>query len=108
MLKLTLAARVSSTVRQYEQGGSQRSCPAEPNGLLRPWRMIMPCGIAADPGDDEHRIDPAQFVPFFEAVHAAGWITEPPGFVQGWASYAAGMIENITLTPRQWRCRDGS
>ena len=70
--------------------------------------MIMPCGIAADPGDDEHRIDPAQFVPFFEAVHAAGWITEPQGFVQGWASYAAGMIENITLTPRQWRCRDGS
>ena len=68
----------------------------------------MPSGIAADIGEDEHRIHPARFIPFFGAVHAAGWITEPKGLVRGWASYAAGMIENITLTPKQWHCRDGS
>lgn len=67
-----------------------------------------PCGILDDAGDNEHRIDPDEFIAFFEAVHAAGWITDTGGFVYGWASHAAGMIENMTLTKRRWICRDGS
>jgi len=68
----------------------------------------LPCGISPDEGDDEHRIDPDAFIVFFEKVHATGWITAPEGFTFGWASHAAGMIENITLKPRTWICRDGS
>jgi hypothetical protein len=67
-----------------------------------------PSGIEEDKGEDEYRIHADQFYRFFELVHAAGWITEPQSFVAGWASYAAGMIENFTLSTRVWRCRDGS
>jgi len=68
----------------------------------------LPCGIAPDPGDDEHRIEPALFIAFFERVWDQGWITENRGgFLIGWAEYAAGIIENITLQQRAWTDRNG-
>lgn len=68
----------------------------------------MPCGIEEDNGRDEYYIHAESFLLFFEKVHASGWITDPSGFVYGWACHAAGMIENITLTTKEWVCRDGS
>lgn len=65
-----------------------------------------PSGIEED--NDEYRIDAPVFIGFFEAVHAAEWITYPRGFLHGWAAHAAGMIQNITLTERTWTCRDGT
>ncbi|MEZ5427741.1 MAG: hypothetical protein R2747_15840 [Pyrinomonadaceae bacterium] len=65
------------------------------------------CGISVDNGMDEHEIDPDVFIAFFELVWKAGWIAEADGFIAGWASHAAGMIENITLEPRTWIDRDG-
>lgn len=67
-----------------------------------------PCGIEVNPEDDEYRIDALRFIAFFEATHVGGWVTEPEGFVGGWASHAAGMIENITLSAQTWTCRDGT
>ena len=68
----------------------------------------LPCGIAADSGEDEHRIDPALFIAFFERLWGEGWILESHGFVSGWAAHAAGMIENITLCSRRWVDRNGN
>lgn len=68
-----------------------------------------PCGIEVDlAAADEYRIDALRFIAFFEAAYAAGWVTEPRGFVIGWSSYAAGIIENITLKAQTWTCRDGT
>ena len=36
----------------------------------------VPCGIAPDEGRDEHRIDPAAFLAFFERLWAEGWVLE--------------------------------
>ena len=77
--------------------------------LLLERYVNMPCGIASDPGDDEHRVIASQFVPFFERVWSEGWIAESEGgFLSGWAAHAAGIIENITLQPRQWVDRKGA
>jgi hypothetical protein len=68
-----------------------------------------PCGISPDAGQDEHRINPAVFLPFFERVWKEGWLAEQEsGFVAGWAGVAAGMIENITLAKRNWVDRNGT
>ena len=66
-----------------------------------------PCGIAPDDGSDVHRIDPEVFLAFFERFWAQGWLGEEGGFIHGWAAHAAGMIENITLEPREWVDRKG-
>lgn len=66
-----------------------------------------PCGIAADEGEDEHRVDSASFIAFFERLWGEGWVLESHGFVSGWAAHAAGMIENITLRPNRWVDRNG-
>jgi hypothetical protein len=68
----------------------------------------LPCGISADDGADEHRIDPASFIAFFERLWGEGWVLESHGFVSGWAAHAAGMIENITLGSRRWVDRNGN
>ena len=76
--------------------------------LLLERYVQLPCGIGPDPGDDEHRVDPSQFIPFFEQVWSQGWIAEVKGgFVSGWAAHAAGIVENITLQPKQWVDRNG-
>ena len=65
-------------------------------------------GIQNDQGEDEYWIDPQQFIAFFEIVWEANWLTEHEnGLLNGWARYAAGMIENITLKPRIWIDRNG-
>jgi hypothetical protein len=77
--------------------------------LLLERYVKMPCGIALDPGDDEHRVTASQFIPFFERVWNEGWITETgAGFLSGWAAHAAGIVENITLQPKQWIDRNGA
>lgn len=77
--------------------------------LLLERYVNLPCGISPDTGEDEHLIDPAQFIPFFERVWKEGWPTDiRGGFLTGWAAYAAGMIENITLEKRTWVDRDGA
>jgi len=69
--------------------------------LLLERHIQMPCGISPDFGEDEHMITPSEFIPFFERAWNEGWILETRGgFLSGWANYAAGMVENITLEPR--------
>jgi len=76
--------------------------------LLLERYVHLPCGIGPDPGDDEHRIDSTLFVPFFERVWSEGWLTDAQGgFLSGWATYAAGMIENISLQSHSWVDRHG-
>jgi hypothetical protein len=67
----------------------------------------MPCGISDDCGDDVHIINPEAFIAFFERFWDAGWLGEDGGFLYGWAQYAAGAIENVTLEPRRWIDRNG-
>lgn len=67
--------------------------------LLLERYIERPCGISPA-SEDEHRIDPEIFMEFFEEFWNRGWIGEAGGFVHGWAAYAAGMIENITLQPK--------
>lgn len=74
--------------------------------LLLERYVERPCGIRPA-SEDEHRIDPEIFMEFFEEFWNRGWIGEERGFVHGWAAYAAGMIENITLQPKTWVDRDG-
>jgi hypothetical protein len=77
--------------------------------LLLERYVNMPCGIAPDAGDGEHKVIAAQFIPFFEQVWNEGWIAESKsGFLSGWAAHAAGIVENITLQPRQWVDRNGA
>ncbi len=65
-------------------------------------------GLSPDDGQDEVQVDPIFFLPFFEAVWNAGWIAEVNGgFLIGWASYAAGIVENISLKRRDWIDRNG-
>ncbi|CAN5768072.1 hypothetical protein BH09VER1_BH09VER1_45710 [soil metagenome] len=76
--------------------------------LLLERHVHLPCGIAPDPGDEEHRIDVSLFVPFFERVWSEGWLVDVQGgFLSGWAAYAAGIIENATLQSRTWTDRYG-
>jgi hypothetical protein len=76
--------------------------------LLLEKYVKMPCGISPDPGDDEHRVTASQFLPFFERVWSEGWLVEvDAGFLSGWAAHAAGIVENITLQPKQWVDRNG-
>ena len=68
----------------------------------------IPCGIAPDNGEDEHRIDTDLFISFFERLWDEGWLLEGrAGFLPDWAGHAAGMIENITLQSRRWVDRNG-
>ncbi|MFO0979012.1 MAG: hypothetical protein U0996_21565 [Planctomycetaceae bacterium] len=66
-------------------------------------------GIADDIGEDEHVINPGEFIKFFECFwQQHDWMGErQSGFYHAWAAIAAGMIENITLTPRRWVDRNG-
>lgn len=70
--------------------------------------LALPSGIANDPGNDEHVIDPDLFIAFFERFWDQGWLGEHrSGFLHGWAQHAAGMIENITRQSREWIDRNG-
>jgi hypothetical protein len=70
--------------------------------------VLLPCGISEDFGTDEHYIDPDQFIVFCEKLFAIGMVSSQQGDVYEWARYATGMIENITFTPREWKCANGS
>lgn len=65
-------------------------------------------GVENDAGMDEHLIDAEQFVKFFERFWQIGWLADiNDSFLAGWASFAAGIVENITLKPVTWIDRRG-
>ena len=70
--------------------------------------LEMPSGIAADNGQDEHVVEAEQFMRFFERFWQEGWLGEKRGgLLYAWAQEAAGIIENITLTSKEWVDRNG-
>jgi hypothetical protein len=69
----------------------------------------LPSGVENDTGLDEHKVDAEQFVMFFERFWQTGWLADSSdSFLAGWASFAAGIVENITLQPVTWIDRRGN
>ena len=76
--------------------------------LLETAFLNMSSGIEDDHGEDEHFVNPQQFIRFFESFWSEGWMGEKEGgFFHNWARRSAGMIENITLESREWIDRNG-
>ncbi|MEN9360997.1 MAG: hypothetical protein RL095_2532 [Verrucomicrobiota bacterium] len=61
-------------------------------------------GLSGDDGMDQYWIDAEKFEAFFGVVFADRW---QGGLGLGWASRAAGILVNITLTPQEWIHREG-
>lgn len=69
----------------------------------------LPSGVEDDIGVDEHEVDSGKFVKFFERFWQLGWLADgDDSFVAGWAPWAAGIVENITLNPVSWVDRRGN
>ena len=69
----------------------------------------MPSGVGDDFGLDEHEVDAEQFVKFFARFWQLGWLADiNDSFLAGWAPFAAGIVENITLEPVSWIDRRGN
>ena len=69
----------------------------------------LPSGIEDDNGIDEYEINADKFVVFFEQFWRLGWIADnEDSFVDGWSSWAAGIVENIILKPVSWIDRKGN
>ena len=67
-----------------------------------------PSGVSDDDGQDEHRVDAGAFVEFFDRFWETDWLSNiDDSFVSSWARWAAGIVENITLTPVSWIDRCG-
>ena len=108
MSKLFTAILPDGSERFAAEMAMGRAAPFYDIARLLERYVGLPCGIAADGGQDEHRIDPASFIAFFERLWGDRWVLESDGFVSGWAAHAAGMIENITLCSRRWVDRNGN
>jgi len=68
----------------------------------------LPCGISYNEGLDDMVVDAALFVAFFDEFWSWGWLGDSESsFVYGWAEWAAGIVENITLQPTTWIDRRG-
>ena len=67
----------------------------------------IPSGISDDIGEDEHYILPDQFVEFFNEFWEEKWLADVTSFAVGWSRTSAGIVENITLTPKIWIDRNG-
>lgn len=74
--------------------------------LVEPY-VQLPSGVADDNGQDEHPVEAEAFLQFFERFWEIGWLGEKHGLFHIWAQYAAGMVENISLEPREWVDRCG-
>ncbi|HEY8560954.1 MAG TPA: hypothetical protein VIL74_11325 [Pyrinomonadaceae bacterium] len=71
--------------------------------------VASPSGVEDDAGLDEHTLDAERFVEFFERFWQIGWLADGrDSFLAGWASFAAGIVENITLQPVTWIDRRGN
>lgn len=69
----------------------------------------LPSGVEPDIGIDEHQVDGEKFVAFFERFWQLGYLADSDNsFVYGWAPWAAGIVENITLIPTSWIDRRGN
>ncbi len=109
MGKLYTAVMSDGTERYAAEFSMGRAALFYDIALLLERYVQLPSGISPDPGNDEHRIDPSLFVPFFERIWEEGWLTDiDSGFLSGWAVYAAGIIENITLKKRTRIDRQGT
>lgn len=77
--------------------------------LIEPY-VGLECGIEDDnPPMDEHRVDGEKFVLFFEKFWQLGWLADSDNsFVYSWVPWAAGLVENITLTSTSWIDRHGN
>lgn len=57
---------------------------------------------------DEYMVDGDVFVAFFNKFWRTGLLSDVYGsFVTSWAEWAAGIVDNITLQPHEWRDRQG-
>jgi hypothetical protein len=71
--------------------------------------VALPSGVENDDGLDEHLVEAGQFVKFFERFWQIGWLADSnDSFLAGWSSFAAGIVENITLKPVTWIDRRGN
>jgi hypothetical protein len=68
--------------------------------------LHQPCGVIEMPYD-EYEVDPEIFVRFFQRFWQEALAGDGVQFLYSWAQYAAGIVENITLTPLILKNRRG-
>jgi hypothetical protein len=76
--------------------------------LLLEKYLALPCGISEEV-PDEMLVDTQLFLAFFDEFWSRGWLGDSESsFIYGWAEHAAGLVENITLTPLTCIDRSGN